>query len=74
MHTTQDLETLTAADVAVLLKIEERTARRWMRDGKIPSFRIGEGKGGEVRTRRTDFEVWLAAQPRTSEQPPLGTS
>lgn len=74
MHTTQDLETLTAADVALLLKIEERTARRWMRDGKIPSFRIGEGKGGEVRTRRAEFEVWLASQPRTSEQPPLGAS
>lgn len=73
MHTT-NLETLTAADIAVLLKIEERTARRWMREGKIPSFRIGEGKGGEVRARRTEFEAWLAEQPRTSEQQPMGLS
>lgn len=65
---TTSIETMTAAEVAALLKVDERTARKWMRDGKIPSFKIGEGRGGELRTRRSDFEAWLGSQART-EQP-----
>ena len=42
-------------DVAELLKVSETTIRRWLRDGKIPAYRINH----QYRFNRIEIENWL---------------
>jgi PTS system nitrogen regulatory IIA component len=42
-------------DVADLLKVSETTIRRWLRDGKIPAYRINH----QYRFSRIEIENWL---------------
>ncbi len=45
-------------DVAELLNISETTVRRWLADGKIPSYRIDR----QHRFSRSEIEDWLIQQ------------
>lgn len=49
---------LTVADVAQELEINVQTARRMMRRGDIPAFKIG----GEYRVKIEEYADWLEAQ------------
>lgn len=48
---------LTPLEVAVYLKIHRTTVWRWIRDRKLPSFRIGS----QVRIHRRDLEAFMLA-------------
>ncbi len=50
---------LTLKEVAILLKLSERSVYRLAKDGKLPGFKPG---GGAWRFRRTDVETWVDAQ------------
>ena len=52
---------LTVREVATLLKVSDKTVRRVMARGELPSFRVG----AQVRFRRTDIEAWVDAQQTT---------
>jgi nitrogen PTS system EIIA component len=62
-------------DVAELLNISETTVRRWLADGKIPSYRINR----QYRFSRSEIEDWLIQQKlegdfeeKQEEQPQKG--
>lgn len=53
-------EILTAKEVAVLLKIGEKTAYSLTQQGKLPGFKFR----GQWRFRRADIEGWIDNQKK----------
>jgi excisionase family DNA binding protein len=56
-------EVLTIREAAALLKLAEKTVYTMAQAGEIPAFKIR----GQWRITRSEFDRWLAAQPRGSE-------
>ncbi len=54
-------EILTLKEVAVYLKLAEKTAYRLAAEGKLPGFKVG----GSWRFKREDIENWIQAQTRS---------
>ncbi len=50
-------ELLTPREAAALLKINERTIRRWVASGKVAGFRVGGRR--EIRIKRADLLTML---------------
>ncbi len=55
-------ELLTVPEVADMLRLNEQTVRRWLRDGTLPGFRIGHNRKAGWRMRRSEVEAYLEAQ------------
>lgn len=53
-----DHEIFTIKDLASYLKIAEKTAYRFVSEGRIPGFKVG----GSWRFRRSEIERWIAEQ------------
>ena len=51
-------EILTIKEVAVYLKVNERTIYRLLSAKKLPAFKVG----GSWRFRRADIDSWIASQ------------
>jgi len=51
-------EILTVKEVAVYLKLAEKTAYRLAAEGKLPGFKVG----GSWRFRKTDLQRWIDEQ------------
>lgn len=51
-------ELLTVTDVAGLLKLNEQTVRKWLREGRLPGIYLGTRQAG-WRVRRSDVERFL---------------
>lgn len=47
---------LTITEVAVLAKVDPGTVRRWIREGKLASFKAGRA----LRIRRADLEQFMS--------------
>lgn len=47
---------LTAREVALDLALTPETVLAWVRDGKLPAFRL---PSGQIRFRETDLDDWL---------------
>ena len=47
-------EVLTVEEIAEDLRVSEGTVRRWIRQGKLPAFGLGQ-----YRIRRADYEKFL---------------
>jgi len=60
---------LTISDVALLLKISERSVYRLVGAGKLPGFKPG---GGAWRFRRADVEAWIDDEVRAGKTTPAG--
>ncbi len=56
-------EILTLDEVAAYMKAGKRTVYRLAAEGKLPAFKLG----GMWRFRRSDLEMWIAAQSKRSE-------
>ncbi|MEP0418062.1 MAG: helix-turn-helix domain-containing protein [Ekhidna sp.] len=56
------LQTYTTEDVAGYLKVSESTVRRLERTGKLPAFRISEGKRSRLRFRGEDVRMFQLNQ------------
>jgi excisionase family DNA binding protein len=46
---------LTVAEVAAILKLHEQTARKWVREGKIPGIYMGSRQAG-YRVKRSTID------------------
>lgn len=55
-------ELLTVPEVADMLRLNEQTVRRWLRDGTLPGFRLGHNRKAGWRIPRTDVERYIEAQ------------
>ncbi len=54
-------ELLTTKQAAELCGVGERSLWRWSRSGQAPRpVKIGDGKRGAVRYRRSDLMAWIA--------------
>jgi excisionase family DNA binding protein len=56
-HMNED-EVLTIKDVAIILKLAEKTVYSMAQDGELPAFKVR----GQWRIRRVDFNSWIAKQ------------
>jgi excisionase family DNA binding protein len=52
-----DHEFMTIGEVADLLRISESTVRSYIRNGKLPCLKLGEGRSAAVRIRRSDIDA-----------------
>lgn len=57
-------EILTVKEVAVYLKVAEKTAYRLAAEGKLPGFKVG----GSWRFRTADLHVWIDQQKSTDQR------
>jgi len=48
---------MTAREVADLLGVSPETVLRWVRQGKLPAFRL---PGGAIRFRDDEIDAWLS--------------
>ncbi|HPQ72061.1 MAG TPA: helix-turn-helix domain-containing protein [bacterium] len=53
-------EVLTIKDVAILLKLAEKTVYSMAQRGELPAFKVR----GQWRVRRVDYDKWIAQQAR----------
>ena len=51
-------ELLTVPEVAGMLKLNEQTVRKWLREGRLPGISLGSRQAG-WRVRRSDVERFL---------------
>ena len=51
----ETLELLNTKEVAIILRISEQTVKRWAKDGKLPSY----GMGNRVYYKRHEIEACL---------------
>jgi excisionase family DNA binding protein len=51
-------EIMTISDIAIYLKITEKTAYRLVSEGKIPGFKVG----GSWRFNRIEIQSWARAK------------
>ena len=58
-----DYEIFTIKELAVYLKIDEKTACRFVAEGKIPGFKVG----GSWRFRRNELDKWILRQEKQIE-------
>ncbi len=54
-----DSEVLTTAQVLELLQIGRTKLWELVRSGGLPAYRIGEGRNGALRFRRSEVLAWL---------------
>ncbi len=53
-----DSDIMTIKEIALYLKLTEKTAYRLTAEGKIPGFKVG----GSWRFKRVDIEQWIEIQ------------
>ena len=58
-----DDEIFTIKELAAYLKIAEKTACRFVAEGKIPGFKVG----GSWRFRRNELDKWILRQEKQIE-------
>lgn len=57
-------EIMTLKEVAVYLKLAEKTAYRLAAEGKLPGFKAG----GSWRFKQSDIEKWIEKQKNNTEK------
>ena len=55
-----DDEVMTVKELAVYLKIAEKTAYRFASEGKVPGFKVGSA----WRFRKSEINRWISQQER----------
>jgi excisionase family DNA binding protein len=56
-----DDDLLTVPEVAAILRLNEQTVRKWLREGRLPGIYLGSRTAG-YRIRRSDVTAFLEAQ------------
>jgi excisionase family DNA binding protein len=70
MVSSVDIEFLTVAEAASFLRVDRSTVRRWIENGTLPAYRVGQRR---VRIDRRDLErVISSTSPKPSKKPPVG--
>jgi len=60
------LNLLTAQEVAALLRVDEATVRRWLRDGELFGLKMGRA----WRVSESELQAFLQGRSREEKQPP----
>jgi excisionase family DNA binding protein len=68
MAVQQDTDLLTIAEAAELLKVSRVTIQRWLKQGRLPAYRVGPRA---VRIKRTDALNFLTPHNGATESMPL---
>ncbi len=58
-----DDEIMTVKELAVFLKIAEKTAYRFASEGKVPGFKVGSA----WRFRKSEVNRWIAEQEQKQD-------
>ena len=58
-----DDELMTVPEVAAMLRLNDQTVRKWLRDGRLPGIYLGSRTAG-WRVRRSDVTAFLAERQR----------
>ena len=61
VHHTNAEEILTSREARSLVKIGRTKLWELTRSGKIPAYRVGEGKTSDLRYKRSELMRWLEA-------------
>ena len=70
MNSVPDLDLLTMREAAELLKVSEGTVARWLKQGRLPGYRVGPRA---VRVRREDVErLAEPVAPRSGSRVEIG--
>ena len=56
-------ELMTVAEVATMLRLNDQTVRKWLREGRLPGIYLGSRTAG-WRIRRADVVAFLDARHR----------
>lgn len=54
-------EILTVQEIAILLKLADKTVYSMAREGELPAFKVR----GQWRIRRVDFDAWMERQAQS---------
>ena len=54
-----DIELITPEQAAKAMKVSVDCVRKWMQRGKLPYFKLDEGKNGTVRLSLNDIKIFL---------------
>lgn len=57
-----DADWMSVQDVAALLKVNEETVRRWVRNGELPVLKLGDDVRSGYRIRRDEVEAFIATR------------
>ncbi len=68
MAANPDMDLLTIAEAAELLKVSTVTLHRWLKEGRIPVFRLGPR---QLRLRRRDLAKLLVPASREEMEAPV---
>ena len=55
----QSIELISCEQAAKCLKVSPDCIRKWMQRGKLPYFKLDEGKNGTVRLSLNDIKIFL---------------
>jgi excisionase family DNA binding protein len=61
MSTTTGDEILTSREARSLVKIGRTKLWELTRSGKIPAYRVGEGRTSDLRYKKSELMAWLEA-------------
>ena len=56
------MELLTIEEVAAMLKIQPKTVGNWLRAGKLPGVKLGDGRAAEWRVNKEDLENYVKSR------------
>lgn len=56
------------SQVARALQVDERTVRRWVRDGRLESIRLGDGRSAHLRIPRDSVRALLGGSSSSKAQ------
>ncbi len=59
----EDQVFLTPQEVSSLLQVSVQTVRRWIKDEKLPAYKVGPRIW---RIKKGDLDEWLRQRPRTA--------
>ena len=64
-----DEELMTVPEVAAVLRLNEQTVRKWLREGRLPGIYLGTRTAG-WRVRRADVRAFLRPDTGGRARPP----
>lgn len=53
------MEFLTLEEVAKELKVHPRTVMRWLKNGSLKGYKLGDGKTAPLRISKSEFKKFL---------------
>lgn len=62
------MDLITPKEASEILKVKSRTISKWLKEGKLPGFKLGKGKRGEWRISRQALSMFLEERANASQR------